>query len=766
MIEQMRAFIVRIFVDGRDTPVGLGFLAAEKHVLTCAHVIAQALGIPQDSPDAPKRKIRLDFPLLAPGTILSSHVVFWQPVQSNSSPALEYAEDIAVLELETSLPDEAHPAHLVMADDLWKHPFRTFGFPKGYDEGVWAEGELLERQAKKRIQIEAVKVPGYRVMQGFSGSPVWDSQLNGVVGMVVESDKQEDVKAAYITPTDVLLSAWPGLSQPYRGLAYFREEDVKFFYGREAYTKQVLEAVQKKPLVIVTGPSGSGKSSVIFAGLIPHLRKERDWLIITFRPGDRPFHALVAVLLPSLESKMNETDWLVEIKKLGDRLYDGTLELQDVAGRILQKNSTYRRLLLYGDQFEELYTLCQDQQERQRFLEILLPTTNQYSRMFTLIMTLRADFLGQALSDPPFADAFNNASQESTLKVLTSMNRQELRSAIEMPANKLHVQIQRGLTERILDAVGKQAGSLPLLEFALTLLWAKQEKGLLTHAAYDDVGGVENALASYAEESYNKLSEREQQQAQRIFIQLVRPGEGTEVTRRVAIRSEAGEDNWSMVTTLASARLVVTGRDEVSGEETVEVVHEALVERWERLRTWVEKDREFRIWQEVLRVMLHRWETSNKNEDALLRGVFLAEAQEWMEKRSDAISSGERAFIQASLLHQQREIASTLPITGSIRYFNIFLRWLSVVLEIGLLLRFILRLIGANSANPFAGFLYALTNIVLYPFSGIVGSASINPPDEAFEFSTLIAMLVYWLIFYAIRWFLRILITPPEEANI
>jgi WD40 repeat protein/energy-coupling factor transporter ATP-binding protein EcfA2 len=410
----------------------------------------------------------------------------------------------------------------------------------------------------------------------------------------------------------------------------------------------LVEAVQKQSLVAVIGPSGSGKSSVVFAGLIPQLRSERTWLIEAFRPGDRPFRNLAAKLVPLLETQMSETDQLLEINKLATALRQGDLRLRDAIARILEKKSG-DRLLLVVDQFEELYTLCRDARERLLFLDNLLEASD-CTPNFTLVLTLRADFLGQALSYRPFGDAL----QYADLK-LSPMNHEELQAAVEQPAAMLGVTIESGLTERILEAVSTQPGDLPLLEFALNQLWSKQRDAQLTHAAYEEIGGVEAALSRYAEEAYGRLNEEEKERARRIFIQLVRPGEGTEDTRRLATRTEVGEENWDLVTRLANARLVVSSRDEALGEETVEIVHEALIGGWERLNLWIELDRNFRTWQERLRASLRQWEASGKDEGALLRGVPLAEAEGWLVSRAVELSPAERVFIQISLELRDRE---------------------------------------------------------------------------------------------------------------
>jgi WD40 repeat protein/energy-coupling factor transporter ATP-binding protein EcfA2 len=473
----------------------------------------------------------------------------------------------------------------------------------------------------------------------------WSSQPTQAQGTSSELSQLSQSRSQVILPC------------PYRGLDAFRKEDAPFFCGRENFIEQLEVAVRKKPLVTVIGRSGSGKSSVVFAGLIPKLGQKKGWLIGDFRPEKRPFYNLAKALIPLLEPKMTETDKLVEVTKQAEALQQGDLALQDVVEVILPKKPSAQHFLLVVDQFEELYTLCPVAEERQQFLNQLVATVaaaqQKRTPNFTLLITLRDDFLGQAIDYPPFGEQLQQWKPEFIL----SMNPQELKDAIEKPAQKLDVQLQEGLTQIILDAVNGEPGSLPLLEFALKLLWEKQSDGKLTHAAYEEIGGVEKALANHAEKVYQKLTEDEQQRVQHIFTQLVRPGAGTEDTRRLATRAEVREDNWELVTYLANqdARLVVTGRDEATGEATVEVVHEALIRGWERLRQWMEADREFRTWQERLRVAMQIWENSQRDEGALLRGALLVEAETWVEQRADVISPAEKEFIQTSREHQAQE---------------------------------------------------------------------------------------------------------------
>ncbi|MEW5960375.1 MAG: BTAD domain-containing putative transcriptional regulator [Chloroflexota bacterium] len=452
---------------------------------------------------------------------------------------------------------------------------------------------------------------------------------------------------------------------PYRGLFFFREEDAPFFFGREVFTRRLVEAVQQRSLVAVIGPSGSGKSSVVFAGLLPFLKAEGGrsvlpaaLLLASFRPGRQPFQALAGALLSLLEPRLSQTPPPVEIQKLAERLCRRQVSLAEVVGQIRQQNPGAGPLLLVADEFEELYTLelytpCAEPEVRQQFIETLLEASQLPPSTFCLVLTMRADFMGQALADRPFADAL----QDADLK-LGPMTHSELSQAIESPARRQSVVFETGLVERILDDVGTEPGNLPLLEFALTLLWSQQTDSRLTHVAYETIGRITGALAHYADEIYRQLNQSDQERARQIFTQLVQPGVGTEDTRRVARRTELGERNWPLVQRLAKARLIVTNQD-LEGQETAEVVHEALTRNWAQLQSWMAADRAFRTWQERLRLALRQWQASQQDEEALLRGVLLAEAEEWAKSRAADWSPVEQEFLEASIaLRQRRSMAA------------------------------------------------------------------------------------------------------------
>ncbi|NEQ21427.1 MAG: TIR domain-containing protein [Microcoleus sp. SIO2G3] len=220
MVATLESSVIRIYSNSGKV-VGAGFLVSQKRILTCAHVVADALGLPRKTAEMPDAEISLDFPIVAAKQLFKARVVFWRPVNPD-----EFAEDIAGLELESSPPEAAQPARLITSDDLWRHPFQVLGFPAGQPNGVWADGELRAGLANGWVQLEGVKETGYRLEPGFSGAPIWDETLQGVAGMAVAAEiNRPDAKAAFMIPSKVLCAAWSELSEQVPSLETLQQKE-------------------------------------------------------------------------------------------------------------------------------------------------------------------------------------------------------------------------------------------------------------------------------------------------------------------------------------------------------------------------------------------------------------------------------------------------------------------------------------------------------------------------------------------------------------
>jgi hypothetical protein len=622
--------------DTAGVPVGVAFLVASDVAVTCAHVVFRAL----DGTAATEgTELVLDQPLMMEGSG-RRHTVRVERLLPQEPGG---AGDIAILRL-AQAPAGAQVVRLVDAQDLWGHSVRTFGFPTRRDLGVWHSGVLRGRQGAGWIQADAARPTGYPIAPGFSGAPVWDDELAGVVGMVVAADTSA-ASAGYVIPTEWLLDAWPDLRtdaippSPYRGLLPFREVDQEFFFGRQIQSDKLADQISGRSIVTVIGASGSGKTSLVQAGVAPRLRA-RGTAVAVMRAGDgsAPINALAAALAPLLEPGRSETERLADQSALAKLIAEHGLS--DVIPRVLAATDT-RRLVIVLDQAEQL--LEQPPDAVDTLLGALFP--NPPVAELGVMLTLRADHLDAALRHARLTGLLGLGSY-----ILSAMTPEQIAEAVTGPVERVRgVDFEQGLAERIVADAGSDAGVLPLLGNTLTLLWQRQQRGVVTHKAYNELGQLSGSLARYAEEVWTGIPEAEREAARRLFLGLVRISrDGRRSSRRAATEELLGEQTWSLAQRLVTTRVVVAGRN-ADGRPTVELAHDALIDRWTRLREWVDADREFRMWQDELCDDQARWQRAGQPAELLLRGDPLRAARSWLELRSADLTRPEQDFITASV---------------------------------------------------------------------------------------------------------------------
>lgn len=437
---------------------------------------------------------------------------------------------------------------------------------------------------------------------------------------------------------------------PYRGLEKFGLQDAAMFFGREAETQELL-ALSPQSFITISGASGSGKSSLALAGLAAGLKKQ-GWEVLVCRPSKQPFYELAFKLASNLYSdsvERSEKITHIQAKLMGQQL--------DIASLLAQIRGDKPGVLLLIDQFEELFTHTTDSVIIAQYCAMLNQAARSNPGRILYAITIRADFIGQALQNPDLADILDRFPK----KLLGPIS--NLRPVIEQPATNAGAKFEPLLVERIIQDLEygnrSQAPSatahLPLLQFTLEQLWDAQDNGTITHYAYAELDGVNKSLSHFAEQFYMQLSEADQSGMRRVLIQLVRPGLGTVDTRQLSYREQIATADWPMVNRLADQRLVVTNRDETHQLETIEIVHEALLHQWQRLRDWMDEDRPFRLWQEKLRQSQADWEASGKHESLLLAGIRLGEAEEYLSIDASRLAASEQEFISKS-----RAFADTL----------------------------------------------------------------------------------------------------------
>ncbi|GAA3239958.1 hypothetical protein GCM10010468_76420 [Actinocorallia longicatena] len=556
--------------------------------------------------------------------------------------------DLAGLLLNESLPIGAVPATLAtQRGDGAGQRVQLWGpIPAGrtHREGH-VTGVLLGRIDRARLQVDQELSGVFRARAGFSGGPVWDQMSGQIVGVVQAVPTDEDAVDVYVIDGDLLVEAWPDVLYrpppcPYKGLAAFTPDDSAVFFGREALTQQLVEASREQPLITVYGQSGSGKSSVVAAGLVPALRREGSLAVAVFRPGAYPLlnlaSALVGLCQPGSTSPTDLDYWISKLRAEG---LAGTREMIEAA-------TGASRMLIVADQFEQIFTECASIERREEILELLRTLVVDEPTGLQAAISVRRDFFGELTEAP---EPLGSYIQHKAHKIC-AMTPEELTSAITGPARVAGgphpVEFAPGLVELILKEFRGRPTELPLLEFTLTRLWERQTSRTLTLQTYLDLGGVTTALSSYADAVIDTLSPARQQAARRIFTELVQANR-TDIARQ-ARRTDLRPADWSTVELLRDHRLLVIN-NAAGGEDTqvVELAHEALLRTWHRLHDWLNDSREFREWKNRTISARDLWQQYDHDPALLLPRPLLLQAKKMVDLCPDDVI-GLNAFLDAS----------------------------------------------------------------------------------------------------------------------
>ena len=434
---------------------------------------------------------------------------------------------------------------------------------------------------------------------------------------------------------------------PYKGLRAFQQADANDFFGRTAMIEQVLgrlqEPVVENNFLAVIGPSGSGKSSLVKAGVLPSLRHggipgSENWFYAEMVPGEVPMEELAAALLSVSTAPL---------PGLVDLLRDNEHGLAEGVSWALPSQDS--KLLLMIDQFEELFTQVEQESDRQQFLDLILNAVNAENSPVIILATLRADFYDRPLLYQGFGELIRKRTE-----LVLPLNDEELEETITGPAFRVGAVLEDGLVERIIDDVREQPGALPLLQYALTELFERRDGALLTNAAYLDIGGTLGALAKRAEEVFQRFHDDGKDMARQIFLRLVTLGEGQEDTRRRILQTELltlGDRDVveDVLDHFGRYRLLTFDRDDATRGSTVEVAHEALIRRWDRLREWLTESREDVRLERQLLHSAETWEAAGKEKSYVMLGTRLQHFEEWAEDTTLQLNELEVEYLLASL---------------------------------------------------------------------------------------------------------------------
>jgi len=502
------------------------------------------------------------------------------------------------------------------------------------------------RQAANVAQVSDVLAP--------LGTGVWESStsrdttlldLSGNT-LILTDDLVLDESTTLI---DIPVEKQIALENPYKGLRAFQEADAADFFGRASLVDQLVERLcEPHPFarfLAVVGPSGSGKSSVVKAGLIPRLRtgalpNSANWYYVEMAPGPSPLVELGTALRSIAVNPPGD---------LEQQLATDTAGLARLVNQIVPEGT---ELVLVIDQFEEVFTLLQDEPQRVHLMRALIQAVTDPNSRIRIIVTLRADFYDRPLMYPGFSDALRKRTE-----VVIPLTPEELRETILRPAQRVQLGLEAGLIDAIVGDVASQPGALPLLQYALTDLYETCKGHPLTLRAYREGGQVMGALARRADEIYHGLGDDGRESARQLLLRLVTLGEGVEDTRRRAQWAELPDDDETrrVIDVMARYRLLTIDRDPITRSPTVEVAHEALIRTWERLREWLQTSREDLRTQRRLAAAATEWQNAKRDPSFLASGARLEQFGEWSKKTTIALNRNETEYLRTSLAERDRQ---------------------------------------------------------------------------------------------------------------
>jgi WD40 repeat protein len=549
------------------------------------------------------------------GCVLYECLVGQPPFRRDSDIAVVFAH----LEAEPPAPSAQRPElpavlDAVIARALAKEPEQRY--PSCREFARAALSVAVDEASRRLVDVAS------RAAAGRSDLSEVEAELAGKVIDLQLVREQARVLSGPDTPARAAIEG----TCPFKGLASFEPVDADYFFGRERLVAELVARLVGAGFLGIVGPSGSGKSSVLRAGLLPALAEgvlpgSGGWRRLLLRPSERPLEELRRVLVSGAKDPLAEAL---------DTLPSGA------------------RLLLAVDQLEELFTACRSDAERAAFAEMLARAAADPDGRAVVVVALRADFYGRFAAYPGLAELLG-----ANHVLVAPMQASELRRAVELPAARVGLRLEPELSDALVDDVEGEPGALPLLSTALLELWQKRQDDALMLTDYRASGGVHGAVARLAEGTYARVPDGRRQLVRALMLRLVGEDEGDAPVRRRAplaeLDLERNDDVADVLATLADSRLVTVS------EGNVEVAHEALLSEWPRLREWIEEDTEGRRLSRHITQAATEWDAAGRDQGELYRGARLAAALDWTADHALDVNELEREFVTKSREASEKE---------------------------------------------------------------------------------------------------------------
>ncbi len=526
---------------------------------------------------------------------------------------------------------------------------------------IWAVGIMLFRMIAGKHPLDPLRGPQLIVTADLKAPmprlrdvvPDVDPRLAQVVDTCLIKNKEQRIPDA----ASLLRALEPFLpgryarelrvdESPYAGLSSFQETDADRFFGRAKEISSLVNRIQVQPLVAVVGPSGAGKSSFVRAGLVPVLKRSGEaWESLVIRPGRQPLAALASIVAPLISSSTTVEEDIQAQHQLVDRLHAEP----GYVGSVLRSRARrqHRKILLFIDQFEELYTQVPDARERMAFTACLSGIADDATSPIRVVLSIRSDFLDRVPEDERFMAELNQG-----LFFLTAPSNEGLREALVQPAEMAGYRFESAaMVDNMLQHLESTQGALPLLQFAASKLWEERDQArkLLTEERYNAMGGIAGALASHADNILAEIPFQARPLARAVFLRLVTPERTRAIVSLEELRELSKDANevQLLLDILVQARLLVVQTGGGSSGAMVELVHESLVQSWPTLRRWLDEGQEDSAFMEQLRNAARQWQANGRDDDLLWRGEVAEEAQRFRRRYQGELPEVQRAFLDA-----------------------------------------------------------------------------------------------------------------------